>query len=88
MAQKIFVIYTDDTKPRRYVLSLSRRSGTIDNNLVAETTTDLTQAHDFGSISNAKTFIPKIHNPFEREYKYSSVKVDRKPSETLTGDLK
>ena len=77
MKEKITVIYTDDTKPRRYIYATSRRTGTIDTTLAAELTTDPNKAHDFGSVSNAKTIIQKIHNPYEREYLHERIEVDR-----------
>ena len=78
MSQKITAIYTDDTRPRKYISTLSRRDGMIDNNYVAMLTDDPNFAHDFKSPEEARRIIPRIHNPFDRSYREIIVQMSSK----------
>lgn len=87
MSQKIYVIFTDDTKPRRFIKATSRRTH-IDNNLAVETTTEVRDAHDFGSIDNCIAIIPRLHNPCDRSWKYTTAPVAAKSvTETIKDDI-
>lgn len=74
----IIAIYTDSTRPRRYISSLSKREGVIDNNLLAELTADKEQAKEFSSLEEANKIITCIHNPCDRVYQAAEFEVVKK----------
>lgn len=72
----IIAIFTDSTRPRRFIASTSKREQTFDSNLAVELTTDKNQAKSFSSLEAANAAIRKLHNPCDRIYEAGEVAVD------------
>lgn len=88
MTQKIIAIYTDDTRPGKFVASWSRRDGAIESYSVL-LTANPDEAYDFGTKDAAREFIPKINNPYERTYRERVLVVNKRRKKQLEkSDLK
>lgn len=81
--KKIIAISHTFNDTKYFVTECHKRED--DQFIITGTSTDPNEAKDFGTPTAAKAVMIRINNPYNREYKYESIKVDpaKKPIDNL-----